>query len=170
MVNVSQLNLNPCKVVRDLLIQLANDKKAAVVIISEQYQNHGKCKLIRDASGKAVSWVGEDLDINKKMVIPAPGFTWVEIVGIRIYSCHLLPSNSINEFLSSVDAMVASAKSYQVPLVIRVDCNTWAEKWSSTKINQRGKALLVALAILELKIANSETKPTFAKGGKTFIV
>ena len=89
---------------------------------------------------------------------------------MRIYSCYFPPSNSFDEFLSFADAIVASAMSSEAPLVIGGDVNSWAEEWGSTRTYQRGKALLEASKILELKIANSGIKPAFARGGKSSIV
>ena len=170
MANVLQLNLNHCQVAQDLLPRLAQEEKADVLIISEQYQDRRESNWISDASGKAAIWVRGDLHITKKMATPAACFTWVEVAGMRIYSCYHPPSDSIDEFLSSVDAIVASARTAQLPVVIGGDFNAWAEEWGSVKTNQRGKSLLEAFAILELEIANSGSKPTFNRGGKSSII
>ena len=38
------------------------------------------------------------------------------------------------------------------------------------RTNHRGRVLLEAFATLELEIANTGTRPTYSKGGKSFIV
>ncbi|KAG7188422.1 hypothetical protein KM043_008070 [Ampulex compressa] len=35
-----------------------------------------------------------------------PGITWVEVTGIRLYSCYLPPSDTIDLFLGFLDAIV----------------------------------------------------------------
>ena len=67
---------------------------------------------------------------------------------MRVYSCYLPPSDSFDEFVSSVNAIVASARSSEVALVIGGNFNTCAEVWGRKKTNQRGKALPEAFAIL----------------------
>ena len=117
MENVLQ-NLNYCVVAQDLLSLLTQKDKTDVLIINEHYQDRKERNWIRNASWKAAIRVSGDLHITKKMSIPAPGFTWVEVAGMRIYSCYLPPSDSFDEFLSSVEAIVVSARSFEAPLVI----------------------------------------------------
>ena len=104
------------------------------------------------------------------MDTPLPRFTWVEVSGIRLYSCYLPPSDSIQEFERSLDTIVASARTSTLPIVIGGDFNAWATEWRSKKTNHRGRTLLEAFAILELEIANIEAMPTYIKGEKSSIV
>ena len=101
---------------------------------------------------------------------PLAGFTWVEIAGMRLYSCYFPPSDDIDEFTRSLDAFVASARTSRLPVMIGGDFNAWATEWGSAKTNHRGCMLLEAIAMLELEIANSGKTPTYTKGGKTSIV
>ncbi|KAG7196407.1 hypothetical protein KM043_000012, partial [Ampulex compressa] len=93
---------------------------------------------------------------------------------MRIYSCYLPPRRADNEddsgFLRSLDAIVESARSSRLPVVIGGDFNAWATEWGSAKTNSRGRTLLEAFATLDLEIANSGTTPTFSKAGKSSTV
>ena len=104
------------------------------------------------------------------MDVLLPRFTWVEEAGIRLYSCYLPPSDSIEEFERSLDVIVASARTSTLPVVIGGDFNAWATEWGSNKTNHRGRTLLEAFAMLELEIANIGTMPTYTKGEKSSIV
>ena len=102
--------------------------------MSEKYQDRKKLNWSRDVSGKTMIWVVGDLHITKKMSVPAPGFTWVEVAGMRILCCYLPSSDNFDEFFSSVDAIVDSARCSEVPLVIGEDFNAWAEEWKSGRV------------------------------------
>ena len=104
------------------------------------------------------------------MNVPFPRLTWVEVSGIRLYSCYLPPSNSIEEFERSLDAIVASGRTFTLPVVIGGDFNAWVTEWGSKKTNHRGRTLLEAFAMLVLEIANIGAMPTYIKGEKSSIV
>ena len=88
---------------------------------------------------------------------------------MRLYSCYLPPSDSIEEFKRSLDAIVASARTSTLPIVIGGDFNAWATEWGSKKTNDSRRILLVALVIVELEIANIGAMPTYIKGEKSSI-
>ena len=71
--------------------------------------------------------------------------------------CYLPPSDSIEEFERSLDAIVASARTCTLPVAIGGDFNAWTTEWGSKKMNHRGRSLLKAFAMLELKIGNMAT-------------
>ena len=104
------------------------------------------------------------------MDVLLPKFTWLLVAGIRLYSCYLPPSDSIEEFERFLDASIVSARTSTLPAVIGGDFNARAIEWGSKKTNTRGHELLEAFAILELEIANIETRPTYTKGRKSSIV
>ena len=104
------------------------------------------------------------------MDVLLPKFTWLEVARTRLYSCYLPPSNAIEEFERSLDAIVVSARTSMLPVVIGGDFNAWAIEWGSKKTNSRVHALLKAFSILELEIANIVTRPTYTRGRKSSIV
>ena len=93
----------------------------------------------------------------------------MEVAGIRLYSCYLPHSATIDEFLKFLDDIASSTRSSQLPVVIG-DFNEWAEKWVSVRTNHRGRALLEAFATLELEIINMGTRQTYAKWDKSSVV
>ena len=170
MVKVLQINLNHYPAVQDLLLQLVREEKADIVIISEEYRDLDEPNWVRDANDKAAIWICENLHISNKMDPPLPGFTWVEVAGMRLYSCYFPPSDEIDDFARPLDTVVASASTSRLPIMIGGDFNAWATEWGSAKTNERGCMLLEAFATLELEIANKGKTPTYSKGGKTSIV
>ena len=164
MAKVLQINLNHCQVAQDLLCQLVTEEKADIAIISEQFRDSKEPNWVRDSTSKAAIWVCGNLHISSKIAVPNPSFTWVEVSGIRLYSCYLPPSDTIEEFLVSLDAIVTSARSSQLPVVIAGDFNAWAEEWGSVRTNRRGRAVLDAVATLELEIANTVSSRMWPTG------
>ena len=118
MAKVLQINLNHCQTAQDILFQLIVEETVDIVIASEQYKDLSNRNWVRDSTSKAVIWVCGNLHISNKMTAPNHGFTWVELAGIRLYSCYLPPSATIDEFLAALDAITNSARSSQLPLVI----------------------------------------------------
>ena len=62
----------------------------------------------------------------KKIDVPLPRFTWADVSGVRLYSCYLPPSDAIEEFERSLNAIAASARTSTLPVVIGGDFNAWA--------------------------------------------
>ena len=145
------------------------EEKAEIVIISEQLRDQDEPNWVRDSTSTAAIWVCGKLYVSKKMDVLLPKFTWLEVAGIRLYSFYLPPSDSIEEFDRSLDAVV-SARTSMLPVVIGGDFNAWVIEWKSKKTSSRGHTLLEAFAILELEIANIATRPTYTKGRKSYIV
>ena len=106
----------------------------------------------------------------KKLDVLLPKFIWLEVAGIRLYSCYLPPSDLIEEFERSLDAIIANSSTSTLPVLIGGDFNAWAIEWGSKKTNSHGHELLEAFAVLELEIANIGTRSTYTKGRKSSIV
>ena len=169
MARVLQINLNHWAVVQNLLLQLVREEKADIAIVGK-YRDLNEPNWVRDTTSKYAIWICENLHISCKMGPPLPGFTWVEVAGMPLYSCYFPPSDDIHELTTSLDAVLASVRTFQLPVMIGGDFKAWATEWGSAKTNHRGRMLLEAIAMLELEIANSEKTPTYSKGGKTSIV
>ena len=148
MAKVLQINLNHCTVAHDLLPQLIREEKADIAIISEQLRDQDEPNWV--STGTEAIWICGELHVSKKMDVLLQKFTWLEVAGIRLYSCYLPPSDSIEEFERSLDAIAVSARTSTLPVIIEGDFNAWAIEWGSKKTNSRGHALLEASAILEL--------------------
>ena len=146
---VLQINLNHCAVAQDLLLQLVREEKADIAIVSEEYRDLNEPNWVRDIISKAAIWVCGNLHISCKMDPLLPVFTWVEVAGMRLYSCYFPPSDDIDEFIRSLDAVAASARISRLPVMIGGDFNAWATEWGSGKTNHRGRMLLEAIAMLE---------------------
>ena len=123
MARVFQINLNHCAVAQDLLLQLFREEKADIAIVSEEYRDLNEPNWVKDTTSKAAIWVCGNLHISCKMDPPLAGFPWVEVAGMRLYSCYFPPSDDIDEFTRSLDAVVASARTSRLPVMIGGDFN-----------------------------------------------
>ncbi|KAG7198855.1 hypothetical protein KM043_015682 [Ampulex compressa] len=103
---------------RDAAMELVREEGA--VIISEEYRDLETPNWAREASGRAAIWICGNLHMSGRMSTPQPGFTWVEVPGMRIYICYLPPRRSDrenqDEYAGSLDAIVASARSSRLPV------------------------------------------------------
>lgn len=170
MAKVLQLNLNHCSDAQDLLSQLIREENIDVSLVSEQYRDLDGPNWVKDATGKAAVWICGKLHLVCRLTTPAPGFTWVEVAGVRIYSCYFPPSATIEEFLVALDALIADARSSRLPIAIGGDFNAWATEWGSTRTNHRGRVLLESFAILGLEVANTGGDPTCARVDRSSVV
>ena len=105
-----QINLNHCIVAQDLLPEQIREEKVDIVIISEQYRDLNESSWVTDCTSTAAIWVCGELHISNKMDVLLPRLTLVEVAGIRVYSCYLPPSASIEEFERFLHVIVASAR------------------------------------------------------------
>ena len=87
-----QINLNHCTVAHDLLPQLIREERTDIVTISEQLWDQNEPNWIMDSISSATIWVCGELHITKKMDVLLPKFTWVDVAGIRLYSCNYHPA------------------------------------------------------------------------------
>lgn len=77
-----------------------------------------------------------------------PVFTWVKMSGNRLYNCFLPTSDTMNTFVRTLDALVASATTYGFPVLIGGDFIALTTDRGNTKTNHYGCALLEVFARL----------------------
>ena len=80
-----QLNLGRGKEAQNLLMQTARERRADVLLISEQLKWSKNSFWYQDASRRAGILVcSPDLSIGD-FLETAAGFVWVEVAGVRVY-------------------------------------------------------------------------------------
>ena len=96
-----KLNLGRGKDVQALLMQNARERGADVLLISEQYKWSENSSWIQDASRRAGILVcSPDLSVGDFLESDAR-FVWVEVAGVRVYSCHFSPKDPCEVIESS---------------------------------------------------------------------
>nr|CAH7734125.1 unnamed protein product [Callosobruchus chinensis] len=117
MTTVLQGNLGRSRLAQDLLVQMAHEHRADVLIISEQYKNSNGRNWFSDRTGTAAIWVrnSESLHISKSG--EGDGFVWVRINNIILSA---VTSHLMKEWKSSTEKWNA----------LRMPSESWMENWS----------------------------------------
>ena len=92
-----QLNIGRGKEAQNLLMQTARERRTDVLLIGEQDKWSENSAWYQDASRKAgILICSSDLSIGDFLETDA-GFVWVEVAGVRVYSCKLLSQRSFRD-------------------------------------------------------------------------
>ena len=79
-----QLNLGRGRDAQNLLMQVARERRADVLLISEQYRKPENSVWLQDASRRAgIVTCNPDLGVAKVLETDR-GFVWVELAGVRV--------------------------------------------------------------------------------------
>ena len=91
--NFLQLNLGRGKEAQNLLMQTARERRADVLLNSEQHKWSENSAWYQDASRRAEIFLcSPDLSIGDFMETDA-GFVWLGVAGVRVYSCYFSPND-----------------------------------------------------------------------------
>ena len=97
-----QLNLGRGKEAQNRLIQTAREKRADVLLISGQHKWSENSAWYKDASRRAGILVySTDFSILDFLEIDA-GFVWLEVAGVRVYSCYFSPNDLFEIFETQI--------------------------------------------------------------------
>ena len=97
-----QLNLGRGKEAQNLLMQTARERRADVLLISEEHKWSENSFWYQDASKRAGILVcSPDLSIGDFLETDA-GFVWVEVAGVRVYSCYFSPNDLFEIFETQI--------------------------------------------------------------------
>lgn len=83
------------------------------------------------------------------------GFHWIEIPGLRVYSCYWTPNCSIAEFEDFVLRLEQSVRSSALPCVVAGDFKAKSRHWGSLREDRRGTILADMMSALDLYVCNS---------------
>mgnify|MGYP006391928501 CR=1 FL=1 len=145
-----QVNLAHCAAAHDLFTQTVRELKIDLAVVSEPYPHLYNQAWYMDASNKAVIWSCGNLPFEGDVSNEEAGFVGAQLKGIYFYSCYAPPSLRFDDFKTFLDRLVEDAKQHS-PVAIAGDFNSWAVDWGSRETNQRGRALLEAMAILDVE-------------------
>ena len=93
-----QLNLGRGKEAQDFLMQTARERRDDVFLIGDQHKWSENSAWYQDASRRAGILVcSPDLSIEDFLKTDA-GFVWLEVAGVRVYSCYFSPGDPCEIF------------------------------------------------------------------------
>ena len=152
-----QLNLERGKEAQNLLMQTARERRADVLLISEQHKWSENSAWYQDASRRAGILVCSlDLNIADFLETDA-GFVWVEVTGVRVYSCYFSPNDPFEIFETQILLLEESLKEASGRSLIAGDFNSKSPEWGEAHLDRRG--------ILVGKMVARKTSLAFGKAG-----
>lgn len=143
------------------MLQTATQMKTDVLLISEQYNSLNKVNWYEDESKRAGIVVPE-------MGVTAydtqqTGFVWVELAGVRVYSCYFSPSVDLPVFDEELSNLEDSLETARGEILITGDFNAKSPEWGEHRLDTRGQMVCELLTRWHLKVANNGEKPTFVR-------
>lgn len=162
---ILQGNLSRCKVAQDLMSRLADEKKADIYIICEQYEARKGKNWYQDKSGTAAIWL-----INSKL-FPiqqqgcGEGFVWISSSNTTYVSCYLSPNEGIAVFREKLQDIEDLCSSLTGDIILAGDFNAKSCEWGMTWSDTRGREVTEMAARLDLTIMNLGNSSTFRRRG-----
>ena len=106
--------------------------------------------------------LNHDLEI-KQVGQPAANFVWVELEGMRIYSCYFSQNIKPDEFLSQFGDL-DNLRSAHGEILVSGDFNSKSPEWGFRRLDKGGKALSEMISRLDLITLNERYSLTFRRG------
>ena len=166
MINVLQGNLHRSKTANDLLAQLAMEKKAVILILSEQYKDVDSPTWYSDILGTAAIRVLNPVKLPVENHGAGKSFVWIRSKDTTYVSCNLTPSESISDFQEKLDLLEDTICEKIGRILVAGDCNARAVEWGVPKPDSRGKRILEMVARTGLIVMNRGCKPNFRRPGQ----
>jgi hypothetical protein len=170
MIRVLQINLNGCQAAQDLMVQIAEERRADLVIISEQYRNASNRWYSGSDSRSAIYAPTTHLRITGVGHDNGGGWTWVEIEKLRLYSCYFSPNSPIDAFANDLRRLEDDVKTSILPVILAGDFNAKAPEWGSSTTDRRGVLLSEMVSHLHLHAANIGSRHTFVRGSSSSVI
>lgn len=157
--------MNRSKTADNLLHQLVFEKRADLVLISEQYRNKQSPSWYSDLLGTAAIWIPNAGKVQVKKHGAGRGFVWVRCGVVTYFSCYFTPNEGITDFQAKLDALEDEVLKVADRMVIAGDFNARALEWGMPHPDGRGRRILEMAARTGLFVLNVGTTTTFRRPG-----
>ncbi|XP_051159331.1 uncharacterized protein LOC127280415 [Leptopilina boulardi] len=145
-------------------MQTARERGADVLLFSEQYKKPGFSVWFEDASRRSgIQVCNPDITIGDFLETDK-GFVWVEVAGVRIYSCYFSPNDPFKKFVAEVQALEESVRAFGGDVLIAGDFNSKSPEWGESRLDRRGTLVANMVAANDLVVMNRGRKFTFRRG------
>ncbi|XP_077295465.1 uncharacterized protein LOC143917758 [Arctopsyche grandis] len=139
-------------------------------VVSEQWRNRTS-SWHSDASATAAIYV---LSTQHRVIgssdPPVSGFVWVELAGLRIYSCNFSPNSDLPQFEDDLGRLEFGLRGVKIGTCIVVSGDAKSVSWGSSITDRRGILLSELAASLQLTPANVGNELTFRRGAGGSVV
>ena len=145
-------------------MQTARERGADVLLISEQHKWSENSAWYQDASRRAgILVLSPDLSIGDFLETDA-GFVWVEVAGVRVYSCYFSPNDPFEIFETQILLLEESLREVRGRSIITGDFNSKSPEWGEAHLDRRGILVGEMAARNDLILLNRGRDFTFRRG------
>ncbi|XP_035736363.1 uncharacterized protein LOC118447923 [Vespa mandarinia] len=154
---VLQGNLNRSRTAHHLLAKICSEKKADVVLISEQYQDREGVRWYADELGTAAIWIPDPSQIHVSGQGSVRGYVWLRHNSTTYVSVYLTP----NDFQIKLDDLEIALREMQGYFIVAGDLNAKALEGGEARPDSRGRRIMEVASKLELSVLNTRSTSTF---------
>ena len=130
-----QINLNRCWVAQAQMAQAANDLGTDVIIASEQNNTPQNGRWHADTTGSAAVVTLGRTPVDE-LGDAGPGYAWVRIGGVRVYSCYASPNGTWAAYCNFLSRLEVSIRGGTGEILLAGDFNAknvgWGSSWGSS--------------------------------------
>lgn len=164
MITVLQANVNRSRLADSLLLRLIEEKRADILIISEQYVYRSEQPWISDTLDTAAIWtVNKNVAVNRRG--QERGFVWIKNDNVTIISTYLSPTDRIDEFQQKLADLEDFICETEGEIIVAGDFNARGQEWGMPTTDSRGRQVLEMAARRGLNVVNIGNTPTFRRAG-----
>ena len=135
-----------------------------MLLISEQYKWSENSAWFQDASRRAGILVcSPDLSVGDFLESDTE-FVWVEVAGVRVYSCYFSPGDPFEVFETQILLLEESLSEAVGRSLIRGDFNSKSPECGEARLDRRGILVGEMVARNDLIVLNQGKEFTFRRG------
>lgn len=157
-----EINLRGSKASQNLMHEKAANDCVDFILASELY-NVQSSNCYPDANKRAAI-----INVNRVQTedegISEPGFRWITVDGLRIYSCYWSPSTTYQEYQDFLSRLENSIRTAVGDVLVTGDFKAHHSDWGSRKNDRRGDALSDLVHATGMVMCNVGNHPTFRTG------
>jgi len=172
-----QANLNRARAAQDLMDQLAAQRDASIMVLSEPYRvpPSNPCWAAARTGFNvdvAITWRRSKDPVPCKYLEAGEGYVavgWGDVVVVGVYLAPSLDRADYEDRLGRIGNCVR--KYTPSPVLVAGDFNAWSRVWGSRRTNEKGAVLELWAASLGLHLLNEGSTSTFVRplGGESII-
>ncbi|XP_046815181.1 uncharacterized protein LOC124422574 [Vespa crabro] len=158
-------NLNRSRTAHHFLTQLCSEKKADIILISEQYRDRAGIGWYADELGTAAIWIPDPRQIHVSHQGSGRGYVWVRHKSATYVSVYLTRNDRIDDFQTKLDDLKVALRERQGDLIVAGDLNAKALELEEPRPDSRRGRIMELVSTLQLPVLNTDLTSTFDRPG-----
>ena len=147
------------------------ERKIDIVFMSEQYKRPDTQRWYEDVSRRAGIYIVNPILQKNVTKYNTSGkyFVWVEMKGVRYYSCYFSPNHKIEEFEKELSDLENDIRSCDKEIIITGDFNSKSPVWFEHRLDKRGEMTSELISRRRLVVINQGRRHTCTDGSGSII-